>query len=322
MLAGVTEGASARDEWIELALDYRCNLRCLGCRSCEDSGESLDGVAIRALLDGALARGVGKLWIGGGEPTLRNDLLSVIATARRLGFARVLLQTNGMRLAYPKFVDALVAAGVTDVSLNVKSHRASLHDTLSGREGCHALLVQALGELRRTSVRVVADVLLTRSTAEDLPETIARFAELGVRAFTLWLLSASDAREGGAHAAVQREVPRISELHAPVARAAAVARAAGVELVSMHTPPCTLPAPLRPLFLAARTLGMTVVDPSGRSFRLEDSPFEGGAWQEPCARCDARPECHGPRADYIRLHGASELAAIRMEPKPSAGDPR
>jgi MoaA/NifB/PqqE/SkfB family radical SAM enzyme len=288
-------------EWLEIALDYRCNLRCLGCRACEDTGQSLTGVEVRALLAAREAR---NLWIGGGEPTLREDLFSVVVTAKKLGFERVLLQTNGLRLAYPSYLDALIRAGVTDVSLNVKSHRPEVHYRLSGREGAHALLLQALENLRGTELRRAADVLLTRSTVVDLPETIRRFATLGVQQFTLWLLSAADVDDPR----VREEVPRIADI--PIEAALETAREMGVELVSMHTPPCTLPAAARASHRPARDLRLRVVDPSGRSFPLESSPFEGGDFLPACDSCGARPRCHGPRADYIGIHGAREFGAI------------
>jgi MoaA/NifB/PqqE/SkfB family radical SAM enzyme len=288
-------------EWLELALDYRCNLRCVGCRACEDSGESLDGPTVRSLLE---TSGVRKLWLGGGEPTLRADLFSIVATARRLGYERILLQTNGMRLAYPAFVDALIAAGVTDVSVNVKSHLPEVHDALSRHPGCHGLLTTALENLRERPVRVAADVLLARSTAAGLPETIRWFAARGVGSFTLWLLSAADVDDASVH----DEVPRIADV--PLREAARAAEEAGVALASLHTPPCTLPPEIRGKYLPARDLGLRVVDPSGRSFPLERSSFEGGAYQPVCEGCGARRRCHGPRADYIRLHGDREIAAI------------
>lgn len=61
--------ASAR--WLELALDYRCNLRCLGCRACQGGDEALAPARALARLRQARASGVDGLWLGGGEPTLR-----------------------------------------------------------------------------------------------------------------------------------------------------------------------------------------------------------------------------------------------------------
>jgi MoaA/NifB/PqqE/SkfB family radical SAM enzyme len=298
---------------LEIALDYRCNLRCVGCRACEDTGERLTAERVAALLREARAAGVRSAWFGGGEPTLRDDLLGLVRHARASGFDEVCVQTNGLRLAYPAYARALLEAGVTEVRVNAKSHVPELHDRLSRLEGAHALLVRALENLAQSTprVRVVADVLLTSSTVGALPEAVAFFAERGVTGFALWLLSASDVE---ADAAVAREVPRIADLAPSLERAAEVARARGVELVSFHTPPCTLPSALRPLWRPATELAMTVVDAGGHAFPLEASPFEGGARVEACASCAARERCGGPRADYLAIHGATEFRAL------SAGD--
>ncbi len=303
--------SSAPVEWLELALDYRCNLRCIGCRACEGGEDSLDGKTVRALLEDARRRNISKLWVGGGEPTLRADLLAVIATAKRLGFERRLLQTNGLRLAYPRYVEALASAGVTDVRLNVKSHRPEFHDALSGSEGAHALLLRALDVLAAcnqasSKLRVSADVLVTRTTAPDLGETVRDFAKRGVTVFWLWLLSAHDVVDP----AVEAEVPRIASLHTYLREAAAAATEAGVELVTLHTPPCTLPSDLRGRWQSVRDLRLEVVDPSGRAFPLETSPFEG-SHHAICTTCSAHPRCAGPRADYLRLHGEGELVPLR-----------
>ena len=298
---------------LELALDYRCNLRCLGCRACRDGGERLSSERAAALLREARAAGARTAWLGGGEPTLREDLPALVRRARALGFEEVVVQTNGLRLAYPAYVRALVDAGATAVRLNAKSHRAEVHDRLSRVDGAHALLLRALDHIAAlaSAVRVEADVLLARSTAAELPETVAFFADRGVRAFALWLLSAADAGAGAdADAEVTAEVPRLADLVAPLERAARVAADRGAALQSFHTPPCTLPPALRALWQPASALAMTVVDPGGHAFALESSPFEGGARVAACASCAARDACGGPRADYLALHGAGEFRAL------------
>jgi molybdenum cofactor biosynthesis enzyme MoaA len=303
--------AHARRRRLELALDYRCNQRCLGCRACDDTGERVAPERAAALLREARAAGMTTAWFGGGEPTLRGDLLALVRRARALGFEEVCVQTNGLRLAYPAYARALFEAGVTEVRVNAKSHRSEVHDRLSGLEGAHELLVRALGNLASLAagarLRVVADVLLTRSTGADLAETIAFFADRGVGAFALWLLSAADA---GADNDVVTEVPRIADVVPAIACAAEVASSRGATLVSFHTPPCTLPAALRILWSPATDLEMTVVDAGGNAFPLESSLFEGGAFVEACASCSARGRCSGPRADYLRIHGTGEFHAL------------
>ena len=310
------ETGTRKRRWLELALDYRCNLRCIGCHACQDTGERLSGPEAGGFLRSARERGIDHLWLGGGEPTLRDDLLSIVRAARKMGFVEVSLQTNGMRLAYPKYRDAVLAAGVTEIRFNVKSHRAEVHDRLSGDVPSHALAMQAIEGLAGASVRVVADVLLARGTAADLPQLVTELGARGVASVVLWLLSAADANDDR----VRGEVPRIADLVSTLAAARESAGAAGVKLVSLHTPPCTLPPDLRGLFSAASELGLLVVGPDGRPFPLEDSPFEGGAYTKECWQCMARRACGGPRADYVAIHGDAEFVALRPPVAPAAPD--
>lgn len=301
--------------WLEIALDYRCNLRCLGCHSCHGglgAGERLASSEAMALLRSGRDHGIDSLWLGGGEPTLRDDLLSLVRAARGLGYARVTLQTNGMRLSYGEYRTALLAAGVTDVRLNVKSHRADVHDWLSGGVSCHALLLEALAGLVGAGMPVTADVLLTRDTVDDLAQTVSFFGSRGVGAFTLWLLSTADR----ADQEVASQVPRIRDLLQSLSAARLEGRRLGVGLTSLHTPPCTLPAELRELYTPASSLSLVVAGPEGRPFALESSPFEGGAYLEACEGCSERSRCGGPRADYRRLHGDDEFAALRAPGSP------
>ncbi len=293
---------------LEIALDYRCNLRCLGCHACDGSGDSLAPGRAAALLREGFQAGSRVAWFGGGEPTLRDDLLPLVRRARDLGYEQIVVQTNGVRLAYAAYAQALLVAGVTEVRVNAKSARADLHDALSAAPGTHALLVKALENLASKGARVAADVLLACSTAPHLDETVAFFADRGVKRFALWLLYAGDV---GADATdVAREVPCIADIVPAIERAARVARERGLELVSFHTPPCTLPHELRGLWQPAQELDMQVVDPGGHAFALETSPYEGSGHIEACAGCSARGRCGGPRADYVRLHGAGEIRAM------------
>src|SRR5690606_9126732 len=80
--------------WLELTPDYRCNHRGVGGGAVSEDGPSLSSRGlVSALIDGR-RQGITQLWIGGGEPTLRRDLLPLVRDARARGYTRVRLQTN------------------------------------------------------------------------------------------------------------------------------------------------------------------------------------------------------------------------------------
>ena len=294
--------------WLELTLDYRSNLRCLGCTACDGRDGELSLEQVGQWLRWGRQRGLDNLWVGGGEPTLRPDLGKIVRFARRVGYRRVLLQTNGMRLAHSRYADAVIGSGVDVVSLNVKSADPAIHDRLSGRDGAFSLLEQALNGLADKPVTVVADALLTRSTLATLPDTIRWFARRGVQRFWLWLLSAAD----NASDEVVSEIPHPDDFAEPLAQAAQAAEECGVILKSLHTPRCWMPRALHGLVSSAAELDLWVVNPGQRApMRLEQSAMEGGAWLPACSRCAARPMCSGPRQETIDRFGDAVFKPIR-----------
>jgi SAM-dependent methyltransferase len=253
------------------------------------------------------ARRIGHLWLGGGEPTLRPDLTRIVRAARRVGYWDVLLQTNGLRLAYAAYAEAVVAAGVDTVSLNIKSVDPAVHDRLSGLVGAHRLAMRAIEELRRLPVRIVADLLLARSTLPTLAQTVRDLARRGVGRIWLWTLSAADLDRPE----VRAEVPDPRSIALALEGAARAADEMRVGLRSLHTPPCTLPPGLRALYGSAAELDLWVANPGqGEPMPLSASAMEGGAWLEGCEGCAARSLCGGPRRDMLEIHGREAFVPI------------
>ena len=129
--------------WIEITPDYRCNNRCLGCFSVQDDGPSMTTREAVDELSLGLREGASSCWIGGGEPTLRRDLFTIAKAARRLGYERVRIQTNGMMLSYPDFAARAVDAGITEVSFSIKGATAEQHDKLARTPGWSAGINEA-----------------------------------------------------------------------------------------------------------------------------------------------------------------------------------
>jgi MoaA/NifB/PqqE/SkfB family radical SAM enzyme len=82
-----------------LAVTDRCNLRCRQCRVWKAQGQHIPLAAIEAILRRFYARGARLLYLEGGEPFLWREgdlrLADVIDLARRVGYLRVHVYTNG-----------------------------------------------------------------------------------------------------------------------------------------------------------------------------------------------------------------------------------
>jgi pyruvate-formate lyase-activating enzyme len=296
-----------RLDWIELVTSYSCNCRCVVCPSSYlQHREQLDAGAMTRALTLGRSRGATGVWFGGGEPTLHPDLLRLVARARSMGYERIRIQTNGMRLAYEAYARELVRAGANEVALAVKGADAATHNATAAHERAFDLLVAGARNLATLGVRLEADVLITRRSLPELPCAIDRFAALGVDTFTFWVVSLHglDPSRLGAW------LPRLSEIRPTLQRAFDRADALGVAATTLHMPPCVLDPPYRSRYVHAATWRLLVVVPEGEPFMAEESPMDGGEFLPGCMRCAARSDCLGLRDDYLAAHGGGEFSPI------------
>jgi len=301
---------SARPEaidWIELVTGFACNC---GCEVCPSTHLRESATLSAEQMSDAMAmgreRGATGVWFGGGEPTLHPDLVRAIARARRLGYRRVRLQSNGLRLAYADYARALVEAGLGELSVLVMGADAEGHDACTRLPGSFSLLVDALANARDLGLSSAADVLVSSRNLDRLAEIVDRFADEGVEQFLFWSVSL----HGLDSAAFASWVPTLSATAAGLEAAFARADERGVAAHTLHVPPCVLSPQHRARYRHAGRWRLLVVVPGGAPFTAESSPMEGGVYLDACASCAARADCLGLRADYLAVHGGDEIRPI------------
>ena len=286
-------------DWIELVLGLDCNCRCRACPSSyHGGGAPLSTVEIARWLRRGRRRGATGVWFGGGEPTLHPGLLPAVARARQLGYQRVRLQTNALRLAYPAYAKKLVRAGAGEISVPVLGADAASYDAFTRRERSFELLAEGIRNATALGARVEGDVLMTAQSASHLAEMTERFAALGVSRFNFWLMSLHGL---DAHQHAHR-LPQIPALVPHLQRALERAEALGAGAATLHTPPCVLSPAHRRSYVHAGTWRLLVVTPGNEPFLAEESPMEGGVYLPGCAACSWRQRCLGLRADYLAVH--------------------
>ena len=127
----LTDLFSRTISYLRLSLTDRCNLRCLYCVGEDEAGGCLarlrhdDLLSYEELLRVvrvAVAMGITKVRLTGGEPLVRRGVLDFIRELTRIdGLDDVRLTTNGVLLA--QSAGALRAAGVTKVNVSLDSLR-------------------------------------------------------------------------------------------------------------------------------------------------------------------------------------------------------
>lgn len=165
---------------MDLALTYRCNNDCAHCYnvSTRDDPELTTG-QWKAILDQLWQVGIPHIVFTGGEPTLRDDLPELIAHAQANGQITG-VNTNGRRLSDPKFVEALVSAGLDHIQITLESHDGPVHDAMVCRRGAWKQTVAGIKNVLASPLFVMTNTTLLQENAPYLADTLNFTAELGI----------------------------------------------------------------------------------------------------------------------------------------------
>ncbi|MFH1531580.1 MAG: radical SAM protein [Pseudomonadota bacterium] len=295
------------DSLLDLILGFACNVECDYCTMTREmrSRNLTTAEVVDALQRGA-GDGLRAVSFGGGEPTIRKDLVSLVARARDLGYERIKIQSNGLMYAYPDFVDRLLRAGANQFNVSVMGRDRAMYRSIMGQERHFDLVVEGIGQLVRRDAPIVADVIMKRDTWERLPDTIGCFADLGVEHFVLWLVSLTDRNADHPESLVP-----VSTMRPGIYGAFELARRRGIEVLSRHIPRCMLPEYPGHLW-DVRQDDVLVVTP-GSTFWLKDSRITANTFVETCDGCAARGTCLGVRRDYLDRYGDGEVEPLAAQ---------
>jgi pyruvate-formate lyase-activating enzyme len=293
-----------RTHRVDLKVGFDCNNRCVFCVQ-GDKREWLSARP-RAELEAILERRSGTahaLVLTGGEPTMRGDLVEIVAYARSLGYTDIQLQTNGRRLSYRSYVEALVEAGVTEIAPSLHGSRADLHDRLTRAPRSFAQTVRGIRVCRDLGLRVVTNSVVVRDNLVDLSNLARLLVQLGVYQAQLAFVHPA----GTALQLFDHVVPRFTEAMPWVEAALLTLERGGVRAATEAIPFCFMRGLER--FVAERWIpetsveDATVVHDDYTKYRREAGKARGPQ----CAACTFDAVCEGPWREYPDGHGWGEF---------------
>jgi MoaA/NifB/PqqE/SkfB family radical SAM enzyme len=181
-----------RQERIHVAIGPTCNNNCLFCME-EDraSREVVNGAMtpdrVRAILESR--RGAEEVCFTSGEPTLVSDLPRYANWAKKLGYRRISVMTNGRRLAHLAYAEHLAKSGVNCFYVSIHGHTARLHtaavrepeafeQTAQGIRNVAAL--KHAGPSGRLGLTLHTSTVVTTRNLAHMKEIYAFLRDLGV----------------------------------------------------------------------------------------------------------------------------------------------
>ncbi|MCK4497935.1 radical SAM protein [Candidatus Bathyarchaeota archaeon] len=168
---------------MDLALTFRCQNKCVHCYA----GGSHETPELTTQEWKSIITKLGEIGIfiatfTGGEPTIREDLPDLLRFAQENGIVTGLI-TNGRRLSDRNYVKTLEEAGLDFVQITLESHKASVHDRITGVKGSWTETVTGIKNALKTEIYVTTNTTLNKQNADGFLETVDFIKDLGVAAF-------------------------------------------------------------------------------------------------------------------------------------------
>ncbi len=148
--------------YVDVAVDYRCNLRCLHCSAARFSRQSSEKMFLddyRRLGRQCLEMGAVTVGLTGGEPTLCPDLGEIIK-AFHPERTMITLITNAVLFDEEKIL-GFKKLGVDVLCVSLDSYSADEHDAFRGVKGAHQKALQAIDLALKHSLKVAVATTIT-----------------------------------------------------------------------------------------------------------------------------------------------------------------
>lgn len=165
--------------YLRVSVTDRCDLRCVYCRPGDDlrarTPHSLRPSEILRFVRQAVACGIEKVRLTGGEPLLHEDIVGIVQGVRAVAGVRALgLTTNGQRLA--SMARDLRNAGLPSVNISFPSLRAEVYRRVTGGP-LRQVMAGLEAALREGFAPVKLNVVVLRGINDDEIEQLARLAQ-------------------------------------------------------------------------------------------------------------------------------------------------
>lgn len=190
----------------DLALTYGCNNACGHCYN-QPQRRNMASLGLddwRRVLKRLAEIGVPHVIFTGGEPTLFNGLIELIASADRLGLV-VGLNTNGRRLARFELAREIARAGASHVQITLESHLPEIHNAMTGAASFDET-VRGIENSLAAGLHTITNTTLTRRNVDHVEEIVDFLDRLGLRTMAANGMIHAGAGRGHADAIAEEEL--------------------------------------------------------------------------------------------------------------------
>lgn len=174
-----------------LKVSNNCNNNCLICNYfCRKAGEEKSINQIKKELDDLKKSGMEELRLPCNADK-RKDIIGIVSHAKRLGFNKIVLETNGRIFSYRDFTKKMVRSGLDEFAVFLHGYDAKAHNKITRVKDSFEQTIEGIKNLVEFGKNVTVDVVITRDNYEDLNKIVEQVGNLGVKNISFIFLNNS-----------------------------------------------------------------------------------------------------------------------------------
>jgi len=271
-----------------------CNHRCIFCSRAKDDDISTEEDIKKVLKDFKHC-----ITIEGGEPLLHKDIIQIVKRVKKEGVREVIIATNGFSLDKKERVKELVNAGVDVFNFNFPSHIKKLYEVLTQSKDYEKTILAIkncieIGGYKRVRITYVINALNYKY--------ISKFADFVKSEFgNVFYVELNMIKVLGKVRKRHYLVPKLTDIHPYLINGFERFRKNNIHFISDGIPLCYMTGfEDRNIDAQVKVWNMNIWTATN-----EKSHFK------PCNDCVLKQICSGPRKDYVKIYGFSELKTIK-----------
>jgi len=292
----------------DIKIGFLCNNNCLFCVQGDEKKKfgNQSAIKIKQILRQA-SRDCQIAVFTGGEPTIRNDIMELVAFAKKLKFPIIQIQSNGRLFALPDFCQKIIAAGANEFALALHGHSPQLHDYLTGSAGSFKQTCLGIKNLKSLGQPVLMNSVVVKPNYRHLPAIAKLLVGLGVDQFQFALVHPL----GSAAKNFDSLVPRMSLVAPYLKKALDIGRYFNKKVMTEAVTYCFLEGYedciSENIMPAMKIFELDRIIPDFTKVRISQAKAKG----PDCPKCKYFKTCEGPWKEYPQKFGWDEFVPIK-----------
>jgi MoaA/NifB/PqqE/SkfB family radical SAM enzyme len=317
-----TNNSSNTERSLLVLTGFSCNNNCIVCSLKDRHKFYPDRMTSDIMKDIAEARkkGFNAVEFTGGEPTIRKDIIELVAYAKKVGFKTIALSTNGRMFSYAPFAKKILDAGLNKVSFSLLGISERMHNGVSRTPGSFKEIIAGIKNVQKNpKVCINISSVISSLNVKNLKKFGLFVLSLGVKNwYLLDLISDGNAKKNYSVLSVKPEILKkeINSLKGLVSRFQGIG--------FFDFPLCFFDQKLLEsdhlIIINAKTRLETSLQVGYNSSRTHAD--KKGIFQDPykkhlkiCPKCKFYRECGGIGKDYLKAFGSQKFEEMAAQNK-------